>query len=215
MQSRTRKLAARVQRALLALTDDVLQETIAHWLLMIQEHQEDIEIQAEYCEPLGYHIQSETTRQMYDSLEALTLAEPDAENVLWVPPEASLLRELVRRKQPKQIYHQIVALAGEAMQAHPFAFQWGEPPGEHSDGYPFMEALAAYVTLKQQAGSMSTEQFEETYEAQLETLGESRQENIDDLSFLKEMEFTSSSYPFSSHKKQQKSRQQKHRSGRR
>ena len=37
MQSQTRKLAARVQRALLALPDEGLVETIAHWVHTVQE----------------------------------------------------------------------------------------------------------------------------------------------------------------------------------
>ena len=70
MQSRTRKLAARVQRTLLALSDVGLTETIAHWVHTVQEDvfYGDIEILVDFCEPLGYRVQSETTGQVYDSL---------------------------------------------------------------------------------------------------------------------------------------------------
>jgi hypothetical protein len=212
MQSRTRKLAARVQRALLALSDEVLAETIAHWLSTIQELYEDAEILADFCEPLGYHIQSETTGQIYESLEALDVAEEDAENVLWIPPEAATLRDLVRRKQPKSVYHQIVGLAGEALRNTFFASRWGEPPGEYSDGYAFMQTLSEYLTLKQQAGPLSTERFEAIYEEQLEALVPEQED--EDALFLDEQELLLLEVPsgFPSRKTHKKSRKQKKRS---
>ena len=212
MQSRTRKLAARVQRALLALSDEVLTETISHWIRTIEETYEDIEILADFCEPLGYHIQSETTGQVYDSFEALVVAEEEWEGVLWIAPEASILRDLVRRKQPKSVYHQIVALAGEALRNTLFASRWGEPPSEQSDGYAFMETLCAYLTLKQQAGPLSTERFEAIYEEQLEALGGPSQEDELDL-FFDEQELLLLELPsaFPSCKTHKKSRKQKKR----
>jgi hypothetical protein len=212
MQSRTRKLAARVQRALLALSDEGLAETIAHWIHTIEEMYEDIEIVAEFCEPLGYHIQSEATGQVYDSLEALIVAEEEWEDVLWIPPEALILRDLVRRKQPKSVYHQIVALAGEALRNTLFASRWGEPPGDYSDGYAFMETLSEYLTLKQQAGPLSTERFEAIYEEQLEALVP-EPEDEEEL-FFDEQELLLLELPsgFPSRKTHKKSRKQKKRS---
>jgi hypothetical protein len=212
MQSRTRKLAARVQRALLALSDEELAETIAHWLSTIQELYEDAEVLADFCESLGYQVQSETTGRMYESLEALDVAEEDVENVLWIAPEASTLRDLVRRKQPKQVYHQIVALAGEALRNTFFASRWGEPPGEYSDGYAFMQTLSEYLTLKQQAGPLPTERFEAIYEEQLEALGGPDQEDEEEL-FLDEEALLLLEVPsgFSARRKHKKSRRQKKR----
>jgi hypothetical protein len=212
MQSRTRKLAARVQRALLALSDEGLAETIAHWIRTIQDLYEDVEILADFCETLGYHVQSETTGQIYDSLEALDAAEPESENVLLVPPEASILRDLVRRKQPKQVYHQIVALAGEVLRNTTFASRWGEPPSEQSDGYAFMETLSVYLTLKQQAGPLPTERFEAIYEEQLEALGVPDQEDEQDPFFDEQalffLEWPSASPSHKTHKKSRKQKQQ-------
>jgi hypothetical protein len=215
MQSRTRKLAARVQRSLLALSDEGLAETIAHWIHTIEDLYEDVEVVAYFCESLGYRIQSETTGQIYDSLEALYEAEPEWEDVHWIPPEASALRELLRRKQPKPIYHQVVALAGEALRTAIFTSRWGEPPGEQSDGYAFMGALSAYLTLKQEAGLLPTEQFEDAYEEQLEALGAPKQEDEEELFFDEEGLFLLElPFAFPSPKKRKKSRKQKQRSRR-
>jgi len=84
-----------------------------------------------------------------------------------MPPEPSRLREVVRRKQPKEVYHSIIALAGEALRQADFAAQWAEPPGEHSDGYAFIQSLERYLILRKEAGSERIEQFEARYAEQL------------------------------------------------
>lgn len=167
MQPATRKLAVRVQQALLALPDEMLFETLSHWLDTINDLYEDTEILASYCESLGYHVGSVESGQAYDSLAELDEAEPEAGEVHWIPPEPSRLREVVRRKQPKEVYHHIIALAGEALRQADFAAQWAEPPGEQSDGYAFIRSLERYLTLRKEAGSDGIEQFEARYADQL------------------------------------------------
>ena len=100
--------------------------------------------------------------------------------MLLVQPEVSVLRDLLRRKQPKQVYHQIVGLAGEALRSASFASRWGDPPDERSDGYAFMANLSVYLTLKQEAGSLPTERFEALYDEQLEALGTPPPDEEDD-----------------------------------
>ena len=167
MQPTTRKLAVRVQQALLALTDEMLFELISYWLATINDLSGDTEILASYHESLGYRIASVASGQAYDSVEALDEAEPDAEDIRWIPPDPSHLREVVRRKQPKEVYHHLIALAGEALRQEDFAAQWAEPPGEQSDGYGFMRSLERYLTLRKEAGSEGIEQFEAQYAEQL------------------------------------------------
>ncbi len=165
MQPATRKLAARV--------DEMLFETLSHWMDTINDLYEETEILASYRESLGYRVSSVASEQTYDSIEALDEVEPEAGDVHWIPPEPARLREVVRRKQLKEVYHQIIALAGEALRQTDFAAQWAEPPGEQSDGYAFMRSLERYLTLRKEAGSDGIEQFEARYAEQLDACADS------------------------------------------
>jgi hypothetical protein len=171
MQSHTRKLAARVQRTLLGLSDAGVVETIDHWFRAAEALYEDAEVMAVYSWGLGYRLRSQDTGSVYEGLAELEGAEPEAGEIEWLTPEPGALRERLRRMQPKPFYHLVVALAGEAFGDKPFTAQWGNPPGEESDGYAFMAALSLYLTLKQQAGEPATAQFEALHLAELEALG--------------------------------------------
>jgi len=171
MQSHTRKLAARVQRTLLVLSDEGVVETIDHWFRAVGALYEDAEVLAIYSEGLGYRLRSLATGSMYEGLAELEEAEPEAGEIEWLTPEPGVLRERLRRMQPKPFYHLVIALAGEAFRDKTFSSQWGGPPGEETDGYAFMAALSLYLSLKQQAGEPPTEQFEALHLAELEALG--------------------------------------------
>jgi hypothetical protein len=171
MQSHTRKLAARVQRTLLALSDEGLGETIDDWFKAVKALYADAEALAEYGQGLGYRPRSQATESVYEDLAELDEAEPEAGEIEWLTPESGVLRERLRRMQPKPFYHLVIALAGEAFGDKPFASQWGSPPGEASDGYAFMTALSLYLSLKQQAGEPPTDQFEALHGAELEAFG--------------------------------------------
>lgn len=171
MQSHTRKLAARVQRTLLALSDKGLVETIDHWFMAVKALYVDAEALAVYSQSLGYLLRSQATGSVYEGLAELDEAEPEAGEIEWLTPESGVLRERLRRMQPKPFYHLVITLAGEAFRDKSFTYQWGSPPGEESDGYAFMTALALYLSLKQQAGEPPTEQFEALHAAELEALG--------------------------------------------
>jgi len=145
----------------------MLFELLSHWLDTINDLYGDTEILASYGESLGYRVASVASGQTYDSLADLDEVEPEAVEVHLIPPEPARLREVLRRKQPKEVYHHLIALAGEALQQEDFAAQWAEPPGEQSDGYGFMRSLERYLTLRKEAGSDGIEQFEARYTEQL------------------------------------------------
>lgn len=170
MQSHTRKLAARVLRMLLALSDEGLVETIDHWIRTVETHYADTEALSVYGQSLGYRPRLQATGSVYEGLEELDEAEPEAGAIEWLTPDPGVLRERLRRMQPKPFYHLVIALAGEAFQDKPFTSQWGGPSGEESDGYAFMTALSLYLSLKQQAGEPPTEQFEALHMTELEAL---------------------------------------------
>ena len=176
MQSHTRKLAARVQRMLLALSDEGLVETIDHWFRAVEALYADAEALAEYGLSLEYRLRSQATGSVYEGLAELDEAEPEAGEIEWLTPDPGVLRERLRGMQPKPFYHLVIALAGEAFRDKPFTSQWGGPPGEASDGYTFMTALSLYLSLKQQAGESATEQFEALYMTELEVLGKARRD---------------------------------------
>ena len=176
MQSHTRKLAARVQRMLLAFSDEGLVETIDHWFRAVEALYADAEALAEYGLSLEYRLRSQATGSVYEGLAELDEAEPEAGEIEWLTPDPGVLRERLRGMQPKPFYHLVIALAGEAFRDKPFTSQWGGPPGEASDGYTFMTALSLYLSLKQQAGESATEQFEALYMTELEVLGKARRD---------------------------------------
>jgi len=180
MQSHTRKLGARVQRMLLAFSDEGLGETIDDWFRAVEALYEDAEVLAEYGQGLGYRLRSQATGNVYEDLVELDETESEAGEIEWLTPGPGVLRERLRWMQPKPFYHLVIALAGSAFQDKPFTFQWGNPPGEASDGYAFMTALSLYLSLKQQAGEPATEQFEALHMTELEALGNPRRDILDE-----------------------------------
>lgn len=155
MQETTKKLARHVQQALLALSDETLSETLS--------------------EILGYHVSSRESGRIYESLEALDEAEPEAGEISWIAPAPSHLREVIGKKQASQVYHQLIALAGLALRQTDVAAQWPDPPDPESrrDGYAFIQCLERYLILRREAGCATTDQFEVQYAEQLAAIAES------------------------------------------
>jgi hypothetical protein len=175
MQPRTRLLAACVQQAVVALSDENLLETSEHWLTILQARFEWIEMLEDDCESLGYRVRSATTGQEYASLCELDEAEPEVEEICWVTPDMQVFRERLRKMPPKHFYHQVITLAGLVFREKPCAAQWGEPPSGQCDGSAFMQALAHDLTLKREADPLSSEQFEALPDEELAALEERNQ----------------------------------------
>jgi hypothetical protein len=170
MKKTTRRLAQRVNLALLDLPDALLLEMVDGWLRELDALFEDSSVMDESYGMLGYRARSEATGRSYASLDALDESEPEVEEFSWMPPAAQELREKLRTMQPTRVYHTVVALAGEIFRQKPFAVRWGEPPGGQDDGYVFIRALVGYLVLRKAGGDIALEQFEALYSEQLEVL---------------------------------------------
>jgi hypothetical protein len=71
-------LTEQVRKALLALPDPVLMNTLAEWLDGADERIQYLDLTDQYRYVLGYRVQSDETGTIYDSLDELAEAEPDA-----------------------------------------------------------------------------------------------------------------------------------------
>lgn len=163
-------LVTQIQGALLALPDEVLAETIEHWLLPLYEQCDDFEVICDHHKVLGYRTRSILTGYLYGSFEELSEAEPETVDFSWVAPEIQTLRDTLRVMQADQFYHWIVVLAGEALSQKLFTWHWGAPPGDNSPGEAFLQAFLGYLILRQEAASLPVEQFERQHREQLEAL---------------------------------------------
>jgi hypothetical protein len=168
MKNTTKQLARQVQQALLALPDTLLCATLAEWFQDLDDlYQGDTD---GFYEIFGALVQSQATGTRYPSLDAFFEAEPEADERCWQLPTGDTLRQALRSMQPDAIYHGVVALSADVFRQKACAASWGEPPDLQSDGYTFMQALAGYLALRKEAEALSTEQFEERYQEQLEVL---------------------------------------------
>src|SRR6266700_3991002 len=179
MQKKTKQLARQVQEALLALPDTILLEEIDHWLNVVTTQFEDIALEDNSYEIFGYRVESKATGQQYPSLDELFELESDVEEIIWLSPKGEDLRATLQKMQPDDIYHQVVALAGDAFQQKSYAIRFGEPPGNQSNGYTFMLNLVSYLKLRKEGQELSTEQFEKQYQEQLEEIAGEEEETFD------------------------------------
>ncbi|GHO87641.1 hypothetical protein [Dictyobacter formicarum] len=170
MNKTTKQLARQVQQALLALPEPILLETIDQWLKTLEELFEEHSMMDGYYELFGYRVRSQATGRQYASLDECFEAEPEIEDITWLPQTGEDLREILRKMQPQQIYHGVVALAGDAFRQKTGVANFGEPPADHVDGYVFMRNLTGYLDLRKEGADLSTEQFEERYHKDLKAL---------------------------------------------
>jgi hypothetical protein len=184
MKKKTKQLARQVQQALLALSDTILLEEIDHWLSTVATLFEDIALEDSYYETFGYRVKSKATSQQYPSLDDLFEVEPEVEEIIWVPPRGEDLRATLQKMQLDDIYHQVVALAGNAFQQKSYATRFGKPPDNQSNGYAFIQNLVSYLELRKEGEELSTEQFEKQYQEQLEKIAVEGEESFDPLTAL-------------------------------
>src|SRR5947199_10494131 len=108
MKKKTKDLAQRVQKALLALPDDILMATIAEGLDLSDEHVQYLEWTDEYRYAMGYRVQSDETGKIYPSFDDLYEAEPDAATCSWVIPEPREVRNLLNNLMIELFYHTVI-----------------------------------------------------------------------------------------------------------
>jgi hypothetical protein len=141
MKIRTQRYAETVREALLSLSDMDLYNTIHGWMDRISEKVSDEEIVDEIRFALGYKLESGDTFFSYQSWDDFVEAEPDCEDMYLIAPSPLKLRRLLEQMDTMTFYHQIVFIAGEALEEA----DMGWPPNSFSDGYEFMENLAIYL----------------------------------------------------------------------
>jgi hypothetical protein len=101
-----------VREALLALPDDELVKTVEHWGVLLQQMLAgDIEAMEEALLVCGLQFKSTTTGQIYPSLVALLLAEPNFERSDFVIVDPQQLRTYYQHMSLQEFYHSIVPLA--------------------------------------------------------------------------------------------------------
>jgi hypothetical protein len=112
LKSITKALTRQVREALLALPDDELVKTVEHWGALLQQMLAgDIEALEEALLVCGLQFKSTTTGQIYPSLAALLLAEPNFERSDFVIVDPQQLRTYYQHMSLQEFYHSIVPLA--------------------------------------------------------------------------------------------------------
>lgn len=142
MKGQTKNLAGQVREALLALPDTVLMETLAQWLDGADEW---LDWSDEYRYALGYRLQSDETEKIYTTFDELEQAEPGGACASWIVPSASMLRTILSNLSVEQFYHDVIALASDALADKASEEAWGTPPSLVSDGYDFMRCLTVHL----------------------------------------------------------------------
>ncbi len=148
MKEKTKNLAQQVRDGLLALPDKVLMETIAEWLDRANEHLQCLDCSDEYRYALGYRVQSDETKQLYSSFDALVAAEPEHMSASWVIPEVDIVRDILSSLSVELFYHTVIPIAGEALSGLASQEKWGFPPSTTCDGYDFLHNLTVSLSRK-------------------------------------------------------------------
>ncbi len=148
MNRTTESLTLQVKKALLALPDALLMDTILGWIECADEMHQHMGCSDDFRNVFGYQLQSGETEEIYGSFTALDRSESEAVPALWIPPTAETVRNLLSRFSLPDFYDLVIPLADDAISAaDPYKDPFWPSTGLE-DGQPFMRCLIPYLQQK-------------------------------------------------------------------
>jgi hypothetical protein len=148
MNGTTENLTLQVKETLLALSDEMLLDTVLGWIEQTDEMHQHLGYSDELRAIFGYQLQSGETEEIYCSFDALDRSESEAALALWIAPSIEALRNLLSDFSLQDFREFVSPLADDAISAVNPQKDPGWPSTGLENGQPFMRCLATYLQQK-------------------------------------------------------------------
>ena len=148
MNGTTENLTLQVKETLLALSDEMLLDTVLGWIERTDEMHQHLGYSDELRSIFGYQLQSGDTEEIYCSFDALDRSESEAALALWIAPSIEALRNLLSSFSPQDFREFVIPLADDAISAVNPQKDPGWPSTGLEKGQPFMRCLTTYLQQK-------------------------------------------------------------------
>ena len=148
MNGTTENLTLQVKETLLALSDEILLDTVLGWIERTDEMHQHLGYSDELRAIFGYQLQSGETEEIYCSFDALDRSESEAALALWIAPSIEALRNLLSSFSLQDFRELVIPLADDAISAVNPQKDPGWPSTGLESGQPFMRCLTTYLQQK-------------------------------------------------------------------
>ena len=148
MNVTTENLMLQVKGTLLALSDEMLMDTVLGWIERTDEMHQHLGYSDEVRFIFGYQLQSGETEEIYCSFDTLDRSESEAAPALWIAPSVETLRSLLSHFSLMDFREFVIPLADDAIAAVDPHKDPGWPSTGLDNGQPFLRCLTAYLQQK-------------------------------------------------------------------